>query len=111
MSIRLDGPVIHLEGDCPVEEAETLLHHLQDPFARTVDWTEAERLHTAVGYPCHLRREAFDVILLFLEQALRDQEAVGRDHDHGQVTRRDGGEARIVPHAPHLARSRLTERA
>ena len=35
--------------------------------------TLLQRLHTAVGYPCHLRREAFDVVLLFLEQALRDQ--------------------------------------
>ena len=48
MTIRLDGPTIHLDGDCPVEDAETLLRFLHEPSARTIDWTGAGRLHTAV---------------------------------------------------------------
>ena len=48
MSIRPDGPIVHVEGDCPVEDAETLLRLLQDPSVRIIDWTGAERLHTAV---------------------------------------------------------------
>jgi hypothetical protein len=49
MTIRQDdGGAIVLEGDCPVEEAETLLERLQARPDATVDWSACTRLHTAV---------------------------------------------------------------
>ncbi len=48
MSIRLDGPVIRLEGECRVEEAEPLLALLQEDPGREVDLAAAGPLHTAV---------------------------------------------------------------
>lgn len=48
MTTRLDGHTIHLEGACPVAEAETLLARLQsDPYA-AVDLSAATALHTAL---------------------------------------------------------------
>lgn len=48
MSVRLDGPVIRLEGECRVEEAEPLLALLQEDAGREVDLGGAGALHTAV---------------------------------------------------------------
>lgn len=48
MSVRLNGPVIHLEGPCGVEEAETLAALLDEPGAWQVDLSEAAHLHGAV---------------------------------------------------------------
>jgi hypothetical protein len=48
MSVRLDGNVIILEGQCRVEDAEPLLGWLQADRGRTVDLTDAEHLHAAV---------------------------------------------------------------
>ena len=48
MSVRLDGNVIILEGQCRVEDAEPLLGWLQTDRGRTVDLTDAEHLHAAV---------------------------------------------------------------
>ncbi len=45
---RGDGGVILLEGECPVEDAESLLEHLQANPEATVDWSACSRLHTAV---------------------------------------------------------------
>lgn len=48
MTVRMRGQVIELAGDCPSEDAETLLMHLlADPLA-TIDWRACERAHTAV---------------------------------------------------------------
>ena len=49
MTVRLaeDGAV-HLEGDCSVEEAETLLAALLDQPAAAVDWRRCRGAHTAV---------------------------------------------------------------
>lgn len=48
MSVRLDGTVIRLEGECRVEEAEPLLALLQEAAGREVDLGAAGPLHTAV---------------------------------------------------------------
>jgi hypothetical protein len=48
MSVRLDGMVIRLEGECRVEEAEPLLALLQEEAGREVDLGAAGPLHTAV---------------------------------------------------------------
>ncbi len=48
MSVRLDGNVIILEGQCRVEDAEPLLGWLQADRGRTVDLAAAEHLHAAV---------------------------------------------------------------
>ncbi len=48
MSVRLDGEVIRLEGECWVEEAETLADLLQTP-GRSVDLSRCERLHGALA--------------------------------------------------------------
>ena len=48
MSVRLDGMVIRLEGECRVEEAEPLLALLQEEAGREVDLADAGPLHTAV---------------------------------------------------------------
>lgn len=48
---RDDHGVIVLEGECVVEDAETLLEHLQGQpagHAATVDWSACTRVHTAV---------------------------------------------------------------
>jgi len=49
MTVRLtnEGAII-LVGECPVEDAETLLEHLQARRAGPVDWSGCTRLHTAV---------------------------------------------------------------
>jgi anti-anti-sigma regulatory factor len=48
MSVRLDGNVIVLEGQCRVEDAEPLLGWLQADRERVVDLAEVEHLHAAV---------------------------------------------------------------
>ncbi|MFH5923011.1 hypothetical protein [Roseomonas xinghualingensis] len=48
MSVRLEGSVIRLEGECRAEDAEPLLSLLQEEAGRVVDLTSAVRLHTAV---------------------------------------------------------------
>jgi hypothetical protein len=45
---RHDDGTIHLEGDCPVEDAEPLLELLQATPGARVDWRGCGRLHTAV---------------------------------------------------------------
>ncbi|SDM55928.1 hypothetical protein SAMN05216360_102438 [Methylobacterium phyllostachyos] len=39
---------IRLEGDCPVEDAETLASLILGDPGRAVDWTACTRMHTAV---------------------------------------------------------------
>ena len=39
---------IVLEGDCPVEDAETLLNAVLASPGRSVDWRHCRQLHTAV---------------------------------------------------------------
>lgn len=39
---------IVLDGVCPVEDAEPLLQMLQATPAAVVDWSQCQRLHTAV---------------------------------------------------------------
>ncbi len=48
MSIRVDGAVIHLLGECRVEDDEPLLAALQGGTAVSVDLTDAGHLHAAV---------------------------------------------------------------
>jgi hypothetical protein len=48
MSVRQLGSVVVLEGDCPVEDAESLADLLRDPSVEWIDWTRAQRVHTAV---------------------------------------------------------------
>lgn len=49
MTVRsADNDMLVLEGECPVEDAETLLQQLQSKPTATVDWTQCNYLHTAV---------------------------------------------------------------
>ena len=49
MTVRLANEgAIMLVGECPVEDAETLLEHLQARREGPVDWSGCTRLHTAV---------------------------------------------------------------
>lgn len=48
MSVRLETEIVHLTGDCRVEDAEPLLGFLQSGPDRVVDVREAGHLHTAV---------------------------------------------------------------
>jgi hypothetical protein len=48
MTLRRRGSLIVLEGDCPVEDAEALARLLGDPSVEGIDWTGAQRVHTAV---------------------------------------------------------------
>ncbi|MBV1800348.1 hypothetical protein [Siccirubricoccus sp. G192] len=48
MSVRLDGPVICLEGECRVEDTEPLLAALQGGPGRVVDLSGAGPLHAAI---------------------------------------------------------------
>lgn len=46
--IRLDGTTIHLDGVCPVEEAERLLELIQAGTAADLDLGGCRSVHTAV---------------------------------------------------------------
>ena len=46
--IRIDGTIVHLEGACPVEEAETLLEALQGGEMTGLHLGACQSLHTAV---------------------------------------------------------------
>jgi hypothetical protein len=48
LTIRLEDGILHIEGICPVEEAETLLERLLDEPGLPVDWSGCRHLHTAV---------------------------------------------------------------
>jgi len=48
MTVHLDNGTIRLEGDCHVEDAESLLNLLQEEPGRTVDLSAVGALHTAV---------------------------------------------------------------
>ncbi len=48
MSVTLDNGMIRLEGDCPVEEAETLVGLLQGAAASSVDFSQCRHLHSAL---------------------------------------------------------------
>lgn len=45
---RADNGTIHLEGTCPVEDAEPLLQMLLSTPSVPLDWTKCEKPHTAV---------------------------------------------------------------
>lgn len=47
MSVRIAGPIIHIEGNSRVEDAEPVLAALQEMPGRTVDLSQAIRLHSA----------------------------------------------------------------
>jgi hypothetical protein len=47
VALNNDGVII-LTGQCPVEDAETLLEHLQARRDGPVDWSGCTALHTAV---------------------------------------------------------------
>jgi hypothetical protein len=49
MSVRRQDGLIHLEGDCRVEEAETLLQLLQAEPEASVDISLCRHLHGAVA--------------------------------------------------------------
>jgi hypothetical protein len=48
MSVRYADGIVHLSGDCRVEDAETLLTALQGDAAAAVDLSDCTRLHMAV---------------------------------------------------------------
>jgi hypothetical protein len=48
LTVRLDDGVLHLEGSCPVEEAEILLEFLLTNPGIPVAWSGCRHLHTAV---------------------------------------------------------------
>lgn len=48
MTVRQDGSTIHLEGACPVEEAEALTAILETQGPWTVDLSGCRQLHTAL---------------------------------------------------------------
>ena len=48
MSVRRDGQVIHLEGDCSVEQAETLAGVLESETGAKVDVSQCRHLHSAL---------------------------------------------------------------
>lgn len=48
MSLRLDGDVIHFEGHCRVEDAETLVTLIQQVGDSKLDLTACKSLHAAV---------------------------------------------------------------
>jgi hypothetical protein len=48
MSVSLDGNIVRLHGDCPVEDAETLMRLLQAAVDPDVSLAEVRILHTAV---------------------------------------------------------------
>jgi hypothetical protein len=48
MSVHLEGNIIRLIGDCPVEDAESIVSLLQADGARELDLAECTRLHSAV---------------------------------------------------------------
>ena len=48
MTVRLEHDVVHLEGTCPVEDAEMLLSLLQADRSRPVDISRIRSLHAAV---------------------------------------------------------------
>jgi hypothetical protein len=49
MSVRRDGNLIRLEGDCRVEDAETLVRLLQEDAVLTIDVSGCRSLHAAVA--------------------------------------------------------------
>jgi hypothetical protein len=49
MSVRIEGDMIHLEGACPVEDAEPLMIALQEGGHRRVVLGRAGKLHMAVA--------------------------------------------------------------
>ncbi len=48
MSVRRDGSVVYLEGDCPVQDAEALAAFLEERAGMTVDLSQCRQLHTAL---------------------------------------------------------------
>lgn len=48
MTVRREGWTIHLEGACPVEEAETLTALLEEPGDWTVELDGCRQMHTAL---------------------------------------------------------------
>jgi len=48
MTVRRDGSTIHLEGECPVEEAEALTALLESPGTWAVELSACRQLHTAL---------------------------------------------------------------
>ena len=47
MSVRIDGMMVYVEGNSPVEDAEPLLVALQRVPGATVDLSAATRLHSS----------------------------------------------------------------
>lgn len=48
MTVRSEPGRIHLEGRCPVEDAEALFAHLEADRSAVVDLTHCRQLHSAV---------------------------------------------------------------
>jgi len=49
MSVRVEGQVIFLEGQCHVEQAEQLLVQLHEDPTRSVDLSGCRHLHSALA--------------------------------------------------------------
>ncbi|MCJ2035514.1 hypothetical protein [Methylobacterium sp. J-068] len=48
VTLRAEDGTIRLEGNCPVEDADTLASLILEDAGRAVDWTACTRMHTAV---------------------------------------------------------------
>jgi hypothetical protein len=48
VSVQVANKIIHLEGRCRIEEAETLIGHLLEDPDRLVDLSACEALHSAI---------------------------------------------------------------
>ena len=48
MTTRISGQIVHLEGECGAEEADTLFGYLAAKPRLVVDLAGAQRLHTSV---------------------------------------------------------------
>ncbi len=48
MTVRREGSIIHLEGACPVEEAEALTALLETPGDWMVELSGCRQMHTAL---------------------------------------------------------------
>lgn len=48
MTVRLEGNMIHLIGDCAAEDGESLAALLQDQSPKTLDLSKCTALHCAI---------------------------------------------------------------
>ena len=93
------GPLVDQHGQIAPRLDPFLIHHADDGFRRRPDdQLLGEVLVAAPGDPRHLRREAFDVLLLARQQAFRDQERKVRIDVAGGLDARVELALQVLPH-------------